>query len=218
MRSISVYARHRYVLARIFIAVAHFLLVAASVYIGTTLTQLGVEISIYVLIVGGVFAITSLLLNRQKIKTYWRQRLAFVLLAAGIFLCSCFVFNNNRITSYNVYSHVNGIVPKKVTQTTKTSTSNKKQLRMLLKELRFELRHSDGNAGKIIGTILVILGAILLLFALAAASCSIACSGAEALAVIVALLGTVGVIWLTVWAIKKINKKKIPPPVNATTQ
>jgi hypothetical protein len=218
MRSISRYANRHYIVARIFIVITHVLLFTASIYIGTTLTKLGIEIPVYVLLIGSLFILISLLIDGKRPKSYWLQRVSFLLIATGIFLCSCFVFNNNRIASFNIYNPVGGVVPTQVTESANTSKSDKKELRKLLKDLRSEARQADGNAGKIIGTILVILGAAGLLILLAAASCRIACNVSEALAILVGGLGAAGILWLTVWAIKKINKKKISPPADVPVQ
>ena len=60
--------------------------------------------------------------------------------------------------------------------------------------------------------ILAIIGALGLLYLLAALSCGIACNGAEGLAIAVLILGTAGIIWgliAVIRAIKRGRKKEM---------
>jgi hypothetical protein len=88
-----------------------------------------------------------------------------------------------------------------------------KKIKTHVREIRAALL-KPGGAGKAALIILTILGAIVLLYVVAALSCSIACSGAEGLAFTVALLGTGLVVFLTVVVIRRIQHgpKKLPEP------
>jgi hypothetical protein len=88
-----------------------------------------------------------------------------------------------------------------------------KKIKTGVQEIRTALRQ-PGGAGKAALVILTILGALLLLYIVAAISCSVACSGAEGLAFTIALLGTAGVVFLTVVVIRRImnRPKKTPEP------
>jgi len=62
---------------------------------------------------------------------------------------------------------------------------------------------ASGEAWK---TILVIIGALGLTYLLAALVCNLSCSGSDAAAIIVGVLGLVGIVWGTVALIKRINR------------
>ena len=86
-----------------------------------------------------------------------------------------------------------------------------KKIKNDVREIRAALRQ-PGDAGKAVLIILTILGAILLLYVVAALSCSIACSGAEGLAFTVALLGTGAVVFFTVLVIRRILQRRRRDP------
>lgn len=101
------------------------------------------------------------------------------------------------------------------------TTFTRKEKRILRKELNHQLvvyakaaatgnHEKQSNAALII---LAVLAAIGLLMAVAMLACSLACSGAEAAAILVAILGTAGVIWGTVAIIRSASRKKVPAPV-----
>ena len=82
-----------------------------------------------------------------------------------------------------------------------------------VREIRAAVRN-PGGAGKAALILLTIVVALALLYLVAALSCSIACSGAEGLAFTVALLGTGGVVFLTVVVIRRIlhRRRRDPEP------
>ncbi len=70
----------------------------------------------------------------------------------------------------------------------------------------------DDNTSKSNKTLLIVLSvlaALVLLYALAALSCSIACTGSEALAIIIALAGTFLIVFFLVRVIKRISRREI---------
>ncbi|RYY39975.1 MAG: hypothetical protein EOO08_07930 [Chitinophagaceae bacterium] len=91
----------------------------------------------------------------------------------------------------------------------------KKLMRKWARKLRAHYRDgSDGQrAGLIVLTVLV---GILLIVGVLALACSIACSGAEVVAIIVGALGVVGVVWGAVAVIRRIVKgpRKKAEPAN----
>lgn len=88
-----------------------------------------------------------------------------------------------------------------------------KKIKSHVREIRAALRR-PGGAGKAALIVLTILVALLLLYLVAALSCSAACSGAEGLAYTIALLGTGLVVFLTVLVIRRIlhGPKRRPEP------
>lgn len=92
--------------------------------------------------------------------------------------------------------------------------AQKKSLKQWVKQLRKKYREA-GNGTKIALTILAVILAIFLIFGLAALACTIACSGSEAIAYILFLLGTAGIIFGLVKVINSIHrgpKKQVPEP------
>ena len=98
----------------------------------------------------------------------------------------------------------------------------KKLLKKQVKEIKAAKDISQG--GKIVLIFLSVLVALGLLFLLAALSCSIACNASGGLAVVVAVLGTTGIIILLAFVIRAITgkeKKKKPtiveePPIKSS--
>ena len=79
-------------------------------------------------------------------------------------------------------------------------------MKAALSEIRKAYRQ-DKNGKRITLVTLSIVIAVILTFLLAALSCEIACSGAEALAIIVFISGLAGIIFGLVGVIKSINRK-----------
>jgi hypothetical protein len=82
----------------------------------------------------------------------------------------------------------------------------KKLLREQVKAIKRSAEPSEG--GKIALIILSVIGALLLIYAVAALACSLSCGGSDALAIVVAIGGTALVVWLLLVVIKSITGKK----------
>jgi hypothetical protein len=88
--------------------------------------------------------------------------------------------------------------------------------RILKKEFRHQLKvyvaakikGDSSGADQALLILLAIIAACGLLYLVAALACSLSCSGSDAAAVLVALVGTVGVIWLLIYVIKQITHAK----------
>ena len=87
----------------------------------------------------------------------------------------------------------------------------KQERRKLLRSGEF--RMADGSAT--IWHVLLILGALLVLYGIAGLACSLSCSGSDALAVVVAALGLAGVIWGTIALWRVINRNRDRKQANA---
>lgn len=70
------------------------------------------------------------------------------------------------------------------------------------------MKAQKSGAGKGLLIFLTIVGALALLYLLAALSCSIACSGADGLAILVFVAGLGLIVWLSVVVIKRILRKE----------
>ncbi|WP_157472057.1 hypothetical protein [Neolewinella persica] len=95
----------------------------------------------------------------------------------------------------------------------KTRRSQIKELKATIKAWKKEHKgdRKTSKFGQIMLIVLVIMGAVLAGLAVAALSCSLACSGAEGLAIIVMLAGVGGIILLSVVLIKNIIGANGPP-------
>ena len=147
-----------------------------------------------------------------------------------------FILANNYLfqitpgeTSYAGVAFNNIVTPKKETAAEileslkyrDKSTLTRYEKRILKKEFKKQLfiyvkakatgdAHTAGEAGLII---LTILGALGLFVLIASLSCSLSCSGSDTAAAIILLLGTAGIIWLSIFTIRKIShwKRKEKP-------
>ncbi|HMO34037.1 MAG TPA: hypothetical protein PKE63_05910 [Lacibacter sp.] len=82
----------------------------------------------------------------------------------------------------------------------------KKQLRSYIRDTK----KKEGNGGKGLLIVLIVLASLGLLILLAALSCNIACNGSEALAYLVFGLGLFGIIFGATRLIRKVRKGKQP--------
>ena len=82
----------------------------------------------------------------------------------------------------------------------------KRQIKVSIKIIRNAYRQ-DKNGERILLISLSVLVAVILILLLAALSCEIACSGLEALAIILFIAGTFGIVFALVRVIQRINTK-----------
>jgi hypothetical protein len=84
-----------------------------------------------------------------------------------------------------------------------------KERKKLLKQQIRAIKNADdmSDGGKVALIILCVLLAIVLAYGVAALSCSLSCSGAEGAAVVVAILGAAGIVFLTIFLIRGIVRK-----------
>ena len=87
---------------------------------------------------------------------------------------------------------------------------HRQTLKAEVKAIVGQMKTQKVTGEQVLLIILTILLALLLLYGVAALSCSIACSGADGLAVLVFLLGLGLIVWLTVALIKKISRRGLP--------
>lgn len=89
--------------------------------------------------------------------------------------------------------------------------AKKRQFKQQLREWKQQLREEGKRNGVVVSGLLILLtivGALALAYLVAAIACSIACSGMDFLAVVVFILGIIGVIWLSVITFKAIRHGK----------
>lgn len=176
----------------------------------------------------------------EKDRSYIIQKTCDFVLIGSTFIM--FVYFGNRQTppfnyfaltslEANTYSH-----PKDSTKTYKSLAEFKKMMsdengkplkwkerKKLLKNQINAIKQTGemSDGGKVALIILCVLLAIVLAYGVAALACSLSCSGAEGAAVIVAILGAAGIIFLTIVLIKSIvrkSKKSTSKEVNPGTE
>jgi len=236
MKKISLWAKKNKWAARLLIICIYILLNVLGYAYGILLKEAGVTFSLNLFILVFLLFLTSTTLypskkNRKNDATsfYFKQKSCDVILALSSFCMIVYVGNNYNSLSGS-YSTVNGTanttLPFPTDSTIKSYHSisefkesikddqgkslnwkeKKKLLKKQIKGIQASKDVSDG--GKIALIFLSVLVALGLLYLLAALSCSVACSGAEGLAVVIVLLGTGAIIFLLVKVIKGILRKK----------
>jgi hypothetical protein len=237
MKKISAWAKAHSWPARFVIVLLHFILIAAAIFIGRSLSGLSVYISAAYIWFAILLYIAAVLIypnSKAKHSPRWISHYAFqkscdfMLTATGLFMI-CFLANRpaNQPIRLNPLSGAHPVVyNNQHPSTIKSNIEEKKpgnhilsrkERKALLKELKLELREvfkaKPGRARQIALTILVGLVAIVLLALVGALSCDLSCSGNEGAALFVMILGTAGVVALVLFFVKRINasyRRRVP--------
>lgn len=240
MQAVSNWARQHSTKARLLLGVLHTCLVVLAMLLCQLPAARHITIpfkATLIICVAGCSLVVVAGYFRNKINSriglFRLRKLRYLL--TGI-CCMVFIigfYSSGAFLRFHLYSSLNGAFTEKTAKTARPSyksydtkkllyedlktyykTLSKKELR---KELRHELKNlakkrSDG--GDTVAIIAIILGMLLALYLVAGLACSLSCNGSDALAVIVGVGGTVGVIWLAVYLIKKtLRKKKEERPI-----
>lgn len=236
MKKISVWAKLHPGIAQGVIIACHLLLFILATFIGNAASNAGLFISPYWLAFTGTLFLAAFFYyprnqnKRALIRNYWRRKTCDFLIIFGGFIMLCISINhlNMQVTTatrLNATSINFSILPVKRLTATEILATGKKgnQLsRQEKKTLKMELKYQvkawtaaqrNGNVSAKNNSALVILaiiGALGLGFLLMMLVCTIACGGAEGAAVGVAIIGLAGIIWLTVFLIKRITHPRYP--------
>jgi len=223
MRSISLWAFHHKWQARLLLVCIHVLLIAIAWLTGEALYSMHYSVPaslIYLLVLAyfiGCCCYPSRKQRRRYKNFYRTQKLCDALVATTSFLLIAAAsnhqyvfhspFHSNAAASVQLTNNTNIEKPVKPTGK-KISFFKKLKLKLATAILKLRMHFQKASTGeKVALIILAVLLAGLLLFGVFALSCSLSCSGSDALAVLVGILGTALVIFLLVKAIKSINKK-----------
>jgi|GEM_PF-1531712 len=249
MTKLSGWARQHPVNARIIIAALHVILIALAAYTGTTFIQLGLKLQVFFFYAGVFLFLVSVFIypfrgqqyyNVNKKQLYIIRKSCDFILGTCSFMLVCFVANRyaaktGTLTEFAAVASSGTELKEKTTAATilsslsyrDKSTLTKSEKKILRREFRSQLKaytkaklqKDEEQSARIALIILSIIGAVGLTFLLAGLACSIACGGAEALAVLVFIAGLTGIIALLVFVLKKIKhhyqgppEKKIVPP------
>lgn len=202
---------HRWTARSIIIFIIYPLLNVLGWFLGDMLAYYGLLLNqAWCYPVAVIFLVLFLVYPYRFDKKYRNYFLWKRSIDACMILCTfCFIII--RGNGFHSESGSNLMVTRGYASTTIASNSSafaaekeKNPIKKIIKTLRKKYREADKNkkAGYIV---LAILGAILLLFALLLLTCSIACSGAEALAYTVFILGFAGIIILLARVLRRIK-------------
>lgn len=230
MRKLSFWAKHHPVSARIIIIISHTLLVWIGIFLGTQLSLSGIRFSsswIYFLIV--LFLIVVACYPRIKSsKNYLKRKLCdFIVAGCSFFLTVCFTnMLDQPFTFYQTAGATIDVKPspykyeeaKRLLEQFEKGEKTKftaKEKRFIKKEFKYQLLQYGkskitGNKNKEAETLpilLVCIAAVGLFFLVGSLACGIACNGSGAAAWIVFIIGTAGIIWGAIAAIRAIKRK-----------
>lgn len=230
MRKISLWAKHHPLPAIASIIVIKILLAVIAFYIGSALLAMNIHIPFIISILALIVLVAAALLYPSRHLTrvskkqfYTRQKSSDLVIATCSFvLIGTFVNNNFPVPGTTISSASSAIISKPPSaeeilaslQYRDKSSLTKKEKRILKEEFKKQVRvfakaKITGNkkeGEKALFILLTIIGAIGLLYLVAALACTLSCNGADVAAIIVMLLGLVAVIWGTIAIIKRISK------------
>ncbi len=226
MYTISVWAKQHAYFARLLIAIATPATFLLAFYTGRMLFNRGVilpEQPLYLL--AFLFLVTGILLypatGLSKVKSYARQKACDILLTVSAIIVITAGANNLDVTGHAVHmACASVVVPAPTAKEILESGKTRKELtwkekRILKKEFRNQLKKyvaakiSNDKAGaqeaaKIILAIILLVGLTILLAALV---CDLSCSGSETAALLIGVLGIIGLVWGFIALVKAIHEK-----------
>ncbi len=236
MKKISAWAKDHKWSARLLIILSFFVLNALGIAAGVLLSSLGISVPLWILVFFGcLYAAGFIGYPSRSIKKKWgtrsyaRQKSCDLLLAGStFFMIVCLANHPDRLFRYGgslnaavasssslpgdssikTYKSIPAFIASMKDEKGNTLKwkERKKLLREQVKAIKRSTEPSEG--GKIALIILSVIGALLLIYAIAALACTLSCGGSDALAIIVAIGGTALVVWLTIVVIKSITGKK----------
>jgi hypothetical protein len=216
MKQLSYWAKVNPQIARIFIILIYILINIAGLIAGSLLWASGIQLKGSFMFVLAV-TVVSLYVIYPKKAVYYKRKIFHGLMAVCTFLIIT-VFGNQLhspnpqiffVNTTQAVTHIANIDKHNIHEPTnikKEKRLQKKEARSLWKKLA--AKDDRSKAAKIFLIVLTVIIALGLLYLLAALSCTIACSGAEALAVLVAIAGTFGIVFGSIRIIQHILGKE----------
>lgn len=216
MKELSYWAKANPHRARLLIILIYILLNIAGLIVGSLLWAAGIQLEETFMFMLAVTVVLLYVMYPKK-AAYYKRKIFHGLMAVCTFLIIT-VFGNQLhrpnpqvffINTTQAVTHItNSQQPNTHEPTTikKDKRLQKKDTRSLLKKLA--AKNDRSKAAKIFLIALTVIIALGLLYLLAVLSCTIACSGAEALAVLVALAGTFGIVFGAIRIIQHILGKE----------
>ncbi|HLO37824.1 MAG TPA: hypothetical protein VK173_05020 [Lacibacter sp.] len=216
MKQLSYWAKVNPQRARFLIVLIYILINIIGLIAGSLLWASGIQLEESFMFVLAV-TVVSLYIIYPKKAAYYKRKIFHGLMAVCTFLIIT-VFGNQLHNPNPQLFFVN--TTQAVTHITNSEqldihepTNIKKEKRLQKKEAgslwkKLAAKNDRSKAAKILLIVLTVIVALGLLYVLAALSCTIACSGAEALAVLVALVGTFGIVFGAIRIIQHILGKE----------
>jgi len=239
MKTISYWAKAHKWQSRLLIILIYILLNIIGMFTGKLLQEIGVNLPPLYFTCCVIFTIAAWIMypssNATQGKTspalYFRRKLFDFSFGAVTFLMIVHAGNNwqhlfttggqalaakiipvKRVSASENTPHIRKFIAEIKSMDVK-QLSEREKLRLIKKQVKainHDKNTSDTGKALLIGlSVIVALG---LLYGLAGLSCSISCGGSEALAIIVAVLGTALIIFLLVRVIKSITRGRVAPP------
>lgn len=219
MKRVSFWALHHKVAARSIIVLIYFFLNLLGLFFGDILSSLNIVLSpafylfAILLTLGGILFYPS-----KKRKHFYKNFYSRQKFADGLLITATFLFITYSGNSFNYTKTINPVNPALAISIVESPVSssivkknahlskkeNRKHVRSFIKEIRKKYK-ATSHSGKTVLIILVVLGAVFLSFLILALACNIACSGSEALAYIVGVVGIAAVIFGAIKLIQSIN-------------
>lgn len=216
MKQLSYWAKLNPRTARFLIVLIYILINFTALIAGALLWALGIELKDGFLLMLAAGTVSLFLFYPAK-SGYYKRKFFHGLMAVCTFLLISFFgnrlhnsntqfmyFNVTHAVTYNISSNENTIgQPMK---SLKEKRFQKKQAQTFLQKLAAKKDRS--KAAKILLITLTVIVALGLLYVLAALSCTIACNGVEAVAILVAVAGTFGIVFGAIRIIQAILGKE----------
>lgn len=224
MKKLAFWARENKNSARATIIISYVFLNLIALFLGDLIHSLNIQFTPLFFVFASILTIVGWMIypskNRKKEyrNFFLRQKSADLLLISATFLFIVYAgnsLNRNWNAPFNPVQAISIIYPSSSTHvtessSTKTSVSKKslrKKIRAEIKSIRKAYKESS-KSQKTLYIILAVLGAALLTYGLAGLACSISCSGSEALAIVVLVVGLGGIIFGVVKLIQRITRSK----------
>lgn len=224
MKKLAFWARENKYTARLFIIISYVFLNLIALFLGDVIHSLNIQFTPLFFLFATVMTLVGWMIypskNRKKDyrNFFVRQKSADFLLIGATFLFIVYAgnsLNRNWNLTFNNAQAISIIHPSSSTHitnpsTAKTSVSKKslrKKIRAEIKSIRKAYKDST-KSQKTLYIILAILGAAVLIYGLGILACSISCSGSEAIAIVVAVVGLGGIIFGLIKLIQRITRGK----------
>lgn len=226
MRQITIWASRNKVSARIIIIASYIVLNITGLFLGDLLYSMQITWNPLWFILPVMLTLAGLVFYPEKNKKhfyqnfYKRQKLSDGLLIGATFIF--IVFTGNFLNKYNlpvaqtfgsnisyaatIENHISN-APNHSKNKIVLKKSPRKSVRAQIKALRKAYKETS-NAEKVLVIILIVLAAGALASGVMALSCSISCSGSEALGFIVGIVGLGAIIFGAVKLIQKVTRRK----------
>ena len=221
MKTVASWAHAHPYYSRLFIVLAHLVLIGIAFFWGISLYLSGILLPAYISLFLGISWVAAALYYpsspvafRGRIKAFRLRRTCDTILVFSTLLLVTSL--SNRIVHEPALPTP---IVRQTSEKTSLKTLHKQQKKWVRKQIRKQIlplikaqrqQSNTGEFGRTIGIIFSILAALFLSLLIIGLSCSLSCSGSGALGVIVLLLGQFLIIFLLVKIIRKIQSKATP--------